>query len=192
MRSVRRWTGVRWSRWRSRSPGKSRRRYWLGMRPRWRRFARIGGRWDPAVWCHGHSGGWNIDRPVTVYLDRCAVLTSVVLMEDVVLVVYAVLLTTHIGRGVPAPFQVKEDKVSTLEEVEDKVSTLEEVEDKVSILEAVEDRVSTLDHKVLVAPVFPLGEVVGLPVEAVEVPVEGVEGRLVAVQGEGVVLCANR
>merc|ERR1712112_736443 len=95
---------------------------------------------------------------VTVCLDRCAVLTSVVLMVVVVLVVCAVLQTTHTERGVPAPYQVKEDKVL--------------------ILEAVEDKVSILDHKVLVTvPVDPLEEELLIHVELAEVPVEHVEGR---------------
>jgi len=192
LRSVRRWTDVRWCRWRNRSPGRCRKKFWWGTRLRWRRFARTDGRWGLLLWSPGTSGGWSIDKHVTVYPDRCAVLTSVVLMEDVVLVVCAVLQTTHTERGVPAPYQVKEDKVSTLEVWEDKVFTLEAVEDKVLILEAVEDKVSILDHKVLVtAPVDPLGEGLQILVAAVEVPVEHVEGRQ-AVQGEEVALSVSR
>jgi len=192
MRSVRRWMDVRWFRWRNRSPDRCRKRFWSGTRPRWRRFARTGGRWGLLLWSPGTNGGWSIDKHVTVYPDRCAVLTSVVLMVGVVLVVCAVLQTTHTERGVPAPYQVKEDKVSIQEVLGDKVLTLEVLEDKVLTLEAVEDKVSILDHKVLVIlPVDPLGAELQIHVEAVEVPVEHVEGRQ-AVQEEGVALSVSR
>jgi len=192
MRSVRRSTDVRWCRWRNRSPDRCRKKFWWGTRPRWRRFALTGGRWGLLLWSPGTSGGWSIDKHVTVYPDRCVALTSVVLMEDVVLVVCAVLQTTHTERGVPVPYQVKEDKVLTLEVWEGKVLTLEVWEDKVSILEAVEDKVSILDHKALVtAPVDLLGEGLQILVVAVEVPVEHVEGRQ-DVLGEEVALCVSR